>query len=115
MLVIDGFDAKPGTTIKVKINSIDAKKDMSTVTGVLKRFEAASETIVKSWNASDLLNGATATLGEAIGYDVIILPVSGPAKNPKMNVTMQSDSGFDQTVDENVGDNVPFGWRIFMQ
>jgi hypothetical protein len=33
-----------------------------------------------------------------------------------MNVTMDASAvGFNETVDQSVGDNVPFGWRIFMQ
>jgi hypothetical protein len=116
MLVINGFDGKPGTPIKVKINSIDEKKDMSTFAGVLKRFDEDGGGVDKNWTASELLAGATATLGDAHGYDVIILPVSGPGKNPTMNVTMDATAvGFTETVDQSVGDNVPFGWRIFIQ
>jgi hypothetical protein len=116
MLVINGFDAKPETLIKITVNSIDPKDDMSTFAGVLKRFDDDGGGVEKKWSASELLTGATAKLGDAHGYDVTILPSSKAGKNPTMNVTMDaSDGGFTETVDEGVGDNVPFGWRIFIQ
>jgi hypothetical protein len=116
MLPINGFNAKPGTPIKVTINNIDPKKDLSTFAGVLTRIDGDGGGVERNWIASELLAGATATLGDAHGYDVLILPVSEPGKNPSMNVTMDASAvGFNETVDQSVGDNVPFGWRIFMQ
>jgi len=116
MRVINGFDAKPGTPIEVTVNSIDDKKDMSTFAAVLKRFDEDGGEVEKKWTASQLIAGATAELGDAHGYDLIILPVTAPRKNATMNVTMDASAvGFVETVDESVGDNVPFGWRIFIQ
>ena len=116
MRVINGFDAKSGTNITVTVNSIDNKGDISTFAGVLKRFDDDGGGVDVKWNASELLNGASAKLGDAHGYDVIILPVTPSGKNPTMKVTIDANAvGFKETTDESVGDNVPFGWRIFMQ
>jgi hypothetical protein len=113
MRVINGFDAHSGTVISVRISNIS--NDVVTFAGVLKRFEADGGTIEAKWTAKQLVNGVQAQLGDAHGYDVIILPVSQPDSNPTMDAAIQLDDpegGDSQTVA--VGDNIPFGWRIFV-
>ncbi|HEX3110177.1 MAG TPA: hypothetical protein VHU41_13875 [Thermoanaerobaculia bacterium] len=98
------------------MTSVDPEEDVTTFGGVLKRFDADGGGVDKSWTASDLLNGVQATLGDAHGYDIIILPVSKPGKNPHIKVSIDASSvDFKDDADEDVRDNVPFGWRVIMQ
>lgn len=116
MRVIHGFAAFDGATFKLKVDSVDPDTDVTTFGGVLKRFDSDGAGIDKSWTASELLNGVQATLGDAHGYDIVILPVSKPDKSPHMKVSIDASSaGFTDDGDEDVGDNVPFGWRVIMQ
>ena len=115
MDVIHGFAAFDGATFKLQVTSVDPEGDVSTFGGVLKRFDEDGGGIDKSWTASELLNGVQATLGAAHGYDIIILPVSKPGTSPHMKVSIASSVGFKDDADEDVGENVPFGWRVIMQ
>ena len=116
MRVIHGFAAFDGATFKLQVTNINPDTDVTTFGGVLKRFDDDGGGIDKSWSGPELLNGVHATLGDAHGYDIIILPVSKPGKNPHMKVSLDASSaGFTDKVDEPVGDNVPFGWRVIMQ
>jgi hypothetical protein len=113
MRAINGFDATPGTKIKVQISEVDA--DVVTFAGVLKRFDDDGGGIEAKWTADELVHGVSAKLGDAHGYDVIILPVSKPGTNPSMTASLDAPSvGFRDRQVQSVGDNVPFGWRIFV-
>ena len=116
MRVIHGFAGFDGATFKLQVNSVDPDTDVTTFGGVLKRFDEDGGGVDKSWSASELLNGVQAMLGDAHGYDIIILPASKPGTSPKMKVSIDASSaGFTDDADEDVGDNVPFGWRVIMQ
>jgi hypothetical protein len=116
MRVLNGFDASPGTkiTVKVAVNAVD-KPNISTFGGVLKRFDEDGGATEAQWTPTQLLAGVEAELGKAHGYDVIFLPVTRKDTNPSMTVSIDASSvGFTETDTEKVGDNVPFGYRIFM-
>lgn len=114
MRVIGGFDAQVGTTISVRIS--DVGDDVATFAGVLKKFDEDGGAIDAKWSAAQLQQGVTATLGNAHGYDVVILPVSKPDTNPSMTISIKSDDPpFADKQTQEVGDNVPFGYRIFIQ
>jgi len=116
MRVIHGFAAFHGATFKLQVNSVDPDTDVTTFGGVLKRFDEDGGGIDKSWTPSELLNGVQAALGDAHGYNIVILPVSKPGKNPHMKVSIDASSvAFNDAADEDIGDNEPFGWRVIMK
>ena len=113
MRVIGGFDAHPGTTIGVLISDIGS--DVVTFAGVLKRFDEDGGAVEAKWNAAQLQAGVKATLSNAHGYDLVILPVSKPNTNPSMTIAIRADDPpFEDKQQQAVGDNVPFGYRIFI-
>lgn len=114
MRVIGGFDAHPGTEIGLRVTVSD-DEGLETFAGVLKKFDEDGGGVVVKWSSAELLKGVSAVLGEAHGYDVVILPVSKPGTDPKLTVEMGADKppySNKQTVA--VGDNIPFGYRIFL-
>ena len=114
MRVIGGFDAQVGTNIGLRIS--DVGDDVSTFAGILKKFDEDGGGVEAKWSAAQLQQGVTATLGNAHGYDVIILPVSKPSTNPSMTIGIKSDDPpFADEQSQDVGDNIPFGYRIFIQ
>jgi len=114
MRVIGGFDAHAGTNIGLRVTVVDGE-GLETFAGVLKKFDEDGGGVVAKWSSAELQNGVSAVLGDAHGYDVVILPVSKSGTDPKLGVQMEADDPHysdKQTVA--VGDNIPFGYRIFL-
>jgi hypothetical protein len=113
MRVIGGFEAHDGTRVRVKVS--DVGDDVLTFAGVLKRFDDDGGGVDEKWSSDELEHGVMAKLGDAHGYDLIILPVSKTGSDPKMTVSVTADdASYSDQQTQNVGDNVPFGWRIFI-
>lgn len=114
MLPIGGFEAKPGTKIQVQV--LDAKGDFITFAGALKSYGPDGN--VTTWTSSQLTagSGGTATLGDAQGYKVIILPILKKKSQGEMRVRLTASGPTSATEDDVVEliASTPFGWQIII-
>lgn len=114
MLPIGGFEAIPGTRIKVEV--LGADDNVITFAGALKSYGPDGN--VTTWTSSQLTSedGGTATLGNAQGYNVVILPILKKKTEAEMTVRLTATGPTSHEEQDSVEliASTPFGWQIIM-
>ena len=115
MRVLGGFFAKKGD--HVRLNVSDVGETVEAFIGVLASFEDDGKGIDAKWLPDQLLSaaGGQADLGDAHGYNVMIVPVVNGEGKMKVRLRVTGSVAEDRPADLTLPDNEPFGWRIFIK
>jgi len=114
MIVLGGFFARNGD--RIQLNVSDAG-DLTTYLGVLKKFEDSGGGVVVSWLPAELQSdeGGHAILGDAHGYNVMIVPVVKDETKVTVRLRISGSVTVDDEQTITISDDDPFGWRIFIK
>jgi hypothetical protein len=115
MRVLGGFFAETGD--QVRLNVSDVEGSVEVFIGVLERFADDGGGIDTKWlpNQLESTAGGQAALGDAHGYNVVIVPVV--IGQSTMNVRLRATGSVteDRSSVVTVDTNEPLGWRIFIK
>ncbi len=107
------FENKPpGTTMKLTVSTTD--DNVVTYGAVLQQVTAAGKVMVKKWTRPQLEEGVSADLGNAEGFNIVILPLIRPNTEPVLETDISFSDGESRAEAETLFSNEPVGWRIFM-
>lgn len=106
---LDLFFAHPGDTVKVHITNDPGVP----FAGFLEQITSTGSGPVKKWILDELEAGtASAVLGDAAGYEIVIVPIVADKARFQCIVTVGAET---RQFDTNLTASDSFGWGIVMK